>query len=491
MNKIALYSILISSFLSFYTDGVIAQVSINTDNSPPSDKAMLDVKSTTKGTHITRMTTAQRTALATDQSDVGLMVFDLDKNRLYLFDGQNWLPFAVGNINEILLTNRAASDGAANDNFGLSVSISGDYAIVGAYLADVGAHQDQGAAYIYQRAGGIWTQQAKLFAADGAANDHFGLSVSLAGDYAIVGADNKIIGSKQGAAYIFFRNGNTWLQQVELTASDGESEDRFGCRVSISGDYALVGANYKSIGANFYQGGAYIFYRSGGTWTQHAVLTSSDGVGGSLFGSSVSILGDYAVVGALNALDDLQINYVGATYVFKLSSTLWMEVAKLTASDGAQNDNFGGSVSIFGDYIIVGAPNADVDGKEDQGAAYIFYRMSGNNWVEQAKLTNSDGKAFDYFAPSVSISGDYAIVGAAGNDIGSNTNQGAAYLFKRNGTSWEEKKKLTNTVLGFNDALLGNAVGITPSACIIGENNGINPITGVRTGAVYFTTIDF
>ncbi len=324
-----------------------------------------------------------------------------------------------------------ASDGAAFDIFGSSVSINGDYAIVGAYWKDV-VGNDQGKAYIFHRSGTTWTQQAGLTASDGAAGDYFGISVSIDGDYAIVGADEKYVGvnSHQGKAYIFHRSGTTWTQQAGLTASDGAAYDYFGVSVSIDDDYAIVGADYKSVGGNSYQGKAYIFHRSGTTWTQQAELISSDGAAGDYFGYSVSIDGDYAIVGAYYKSVGGN-SHQGKAYIFHRNGTTWTQQAGLTSSDGAAGDYFGVRVSIDGDYAIVGAYKKDVGGNSDQGKAYIFHR-SGTIWTQQAGLTASDGAGNDYFGTSVSISGDYTVVGAADKTIGGNSSQGKVYFYKRN-----------------------------------------------------------
>lgn len=265
-------------------------------------------------------------------------------------------------------TKLLAADGAAEDSFGCSVSISGDYAVVGADKDDDNGSAS-GSAYIFKRSGTTWSQQAKLTASDGAAGDEFGYFVSISGDYAVVGAygddDN---GSASGSAYVFYRSGTTWTQQAKLTASDGAADDEFGRSVSISGYYAVVAAAYD----DSFKGSAYIFYRNqGGTdnWGQQAKLKASDGGWADMFGSSVSISGDYAVVGAYQ--DDDNGSHSGSTYVFYRSGTTWSQRAKLKASDGAASDQFGRSVSISGNYVVIGAPYDNDDGT-DSGSAYVY-----------------------------------------------------------------------------------------------------------------------
>ena len=313
-----------------------------------------------------------------------------------------------------------ASDGAAGDSFGLPVSISGDTAIVGAHRNDDNG-SSSGSAYVFVRSGTTWTEQQKLTPSDGAAGDNFGHSASISGDTAIIGAmaddDN---GSASGSAYVFVRSGTTWTEQQKLTASDGAAVDYFGITVSISGDIAIVGA-HKSDTPGFDSGSAYVFVRSGTTWTEQQKLTPSDGAAGDIFGNSVSISGDTAIIGAYG--DDDNGSDSGSAYVFVRSGTTWTEQQKLTASDGAASDWFGFSVSISGDTAIVGAYEDD----SGEGSAYVFVR-SGTTWTEQQKLTASDGAASDSFGRSVSISGDTAIIGAFGDDD-DGSNSGSAYVF--------------------------------------------------------------
>ncbi len=369
-----------------------------------------------------------------------------------------------------------ASDGAAGDRFGNSVSISGDYAIVGAYYDDDNG-TNSGSAYIFFYDGTSWSEQAKLLASDGNTNDYFGYSVSISGDYAIVGAvyddDN---GTNSGSAYIFKRSGTSWSEQAKLTASDGAAGDEFGVSVSISGDYAIVGAYKEDYnGAN--SGSAYIFKRSGTNWSEQAKLTASDGFDYDEFGGSVSISGDYAIVGAWGD-DDSGINS-GSAYIFYYNGTNWSQQAKLTTSDGANYDWFGGSVSVSGDYAIVGAYGDDDSGLSS-GSAYIFKR-SGTSWSEQAKLLAADGAEDDQFGWSVSISGDYAIAGAFKDDD-NGTNSGSAYIFFYDGTSWSEQAKLLASDGAAGD-LFGYSASISGDYAIVGA--AFDDDNGVDSGSAY------
>jgi hypothetical protein len=196
-----------------------------------------------------------------------------------------------------------ASDAAAVDRFGSSVSVSGDTAVVGAAEDDHAGGTNAGSTYVFLRSGGPgapgWTQQAKLTASDAAESDRFGYSVSISGDTAVIGAvaDDHPGGVNAGSAYVFVRSGGVWTQQAKLTASDAAASDRFGHSVSVSGDTAVIGAVWDR-DAGEMSGSAYVFVRSGGVWTQQAKLVTSDAAGGDSFGNSVSVSGDTALVGA-------------------------------------------------------------------------------------------------------------------------------------------------------------------------------------------------
>src|ERR1043166_3360199 len=185
-----------------------------------------------------------------------------------------------------------ASDAHPSAVFGFSMAISGDTAIVGA--PDEPSGTRPGAAYVFTRNGSVWMQQQKLTASDAAAQDQFGISVSISGDTVIVGSyqDDNTRGMNAGSAYVFTRNGTVWTQQQKLTAADGADDDNFGDSVSISGDTAIVGAYFDDTAAGFNVGSAYVFTRGGTVWTQQQKLTASDGAEIDIFGTSVAIVGD-------------------------------------------------------------------------------------------------------------------------------------------------------------------------------------------------------
>jgi len=359
-------------------------------------------------------------SLSGDHALVGAWMDDAGTGSAYVYERQgdgSWLE----------VDKLTASDGAADDIFGYSVSLSGDRALVGA-RGDDDLGSNSGSAYVYERQGdGSWLEVDKLTASDGAADDIFSISVSLSGDRALVGASlDDDLGNFSGSAYVFERQGDgSWLEVDKLTASDGAADAFFGTSVSIFEDRALVGAQFDNdLGTD--SGSAYVFERQGdGSWLEVFKLTASDGATGDLFGS-VSLMEDRVLVGALGD-DDLGSDS-GSAYVFERQGDgSWLEVFKLTASDGAAGDLFSISVSLSGDRALVGADGHD-DLGSNSGSAYVYERQGDGSWLEVDKLTASDGATGDIFGHSVSLSGDHALVGARhDDDLGDFS--GSAYVY--------------------------------------------------------------
>jgi hypothetical protein len=294
--------------------------------------------------------------------------------------------------------------------FGRTVAVSGDYAIVGANQGSPTSLVSPGAAYIFVKGGTGWTQQAKLTATTAKdIADEFGCAVAIDGDYVLVGAkhDGAVW---RGKAYIFHRNGSNWVQQSVLVPSDPVDSAEFGTSVALSADWAIVASTNDA---------AYLFQRSGSTWNQQKKLTGFNSV------PAVSLNGDYAVVGAFNP---------GSAHVFKRTGATWQQQAVITPSDPASLNYFGWSVSISGDYLIVGAWGAN--------AAYIFVR-NGSIWTQQAKLEPIPGTqgGTALFGQSVAISGGYTVVGdTSDNEVAPGS--GAAYVFQRKGMAWPLAEKV-------------------------------------------------
>ncbi len=375
-----------------------------------------------------------------------------------------------------------ASDAEAGDNFGWSVALSGDTAVVGAFREDAGGI-DAGAVYIFQRSEGgadNWGQVTKLTASDAAAGDQFGAKVAVSGDTAVAGAFLEDAGGgNAGAAYIFQRSeggADNWGQVKKLTASDAEAGDIFGVSVAVSGDTAVVGASSADArGLN--AGAAYVFQRDQGgadNWGQVTKLTASDAEAGDQLGIRVAISGDTAVVGA-NHEDAGGID-AGAAYIFQRDqggADHWGQVKKLTASDAEAGDSFGFSVAVSGDTAVAGAYREDAGG-DFVGAAYVFQRDQGgaDNWSQVTKLVASVAEAGDNFGWSVAVSGDTAVVGTS-HGIFPDSGPGAAYVFQRDhggADNWGQVTKLTASDAQAGDEF-GQSVAISGDTAVVGANH--------------------
>jgi len=320
-----------------------------------------------------------------------------------------------------------AADGSNNNFFGWSTATSGDTAVIGAYRQYIGGNRT-GAAYVFTRTDGVWSQQAKLVAQDGAHNDRFGYRVAISGDTIIVSArrDDTAGGQDAGSAYVFTRSVDVWTQQAKLVATDGAAFDTFGGGLAFAGDTALIGAPGDDNGA----GSVYVFTGSGAAWTQGQKLTPDESQTNSSFGGSISISGDTALFGA-GYDDEVELN-AGAAYVFTRSAGVWTKQAKLTASDSVASDRIGIHVALSAHTAILGANYAN--------KAYVFVR-DGVTWTPQAKLTVSDLDAGDFFG-SVALFGDTAVIGADADDDWA-FDSGAAYVFTRSLGEWTEGVKLS------------------------------------------------
>jgi hypothetical protein len=353
-----------------------------------------------------------------------------------------------------------AANGASRDLFGSAVAISGDTALIGAYGSEANDNADQGVVYIFVRAGMTWSLQQQLSAPDATANDNFGWSVALSGDTALIGAiNNGTTNTRQGAAYVFTRTGTVWTLQQKLTATDGAANDNFGWSVALLSNTALIGA-HCTVGANRRQGAAYVFTRTGTTWAQQQKLTASDGTAQAAFGSAVALAGNTALIGAP---DDDHSNQTlrGSAYVFTRTGTTWTQQQKLSANDGAPLNNFGFAVALSNETALIGAPNSN----QNRGASYVFTRTS-TVWTQEQKLVAGDGAASDGFGTSVTLSelnGNRALIGAPGN----NSTRGAAYVFTRGGTAWTQLQKHTASDGAINDGF-GHTLAESNNTVLIG-----------------------
>ncbi|MCB9851463.1 MAG: hypothetical protein H6819_00085 [Phycisphaerales bacterium] len=320
--------------------------------------------------------------------------------------------------------------------FGSSVDIDGDFAIVGAMF--VGDGFDAGGyAHVLRRIENTWRIEATLTAPDAFAEDRFGATAAISGDTAVVSArDDDDGGISSGAVYVFRRVNQAWEFEAKLNASDAEDYDAFGSAIDIHGDNIIVGAFNKS-DAGSQSGAAYVFHRTGTTWHEESKLTASDAAAQFYFGDSVAIHGDAAVIGAIG--ENSAGSRTGAAYVFRRNGAVWLEELKLQPLNAEAFDNFGGSVSLNGNVLIVGATGLTLPGMR-QGTAFVYRNVAGS-WQFEATLSRTEGSHGDQFAGQVSISGDLALVGARShNEIGPGS--GVAYLFRRANGVWSELAQL-------------------------------------------------
>ncbi|MCG6148431.1 FG-GAP repeat protein [Leptospira levettii] len=479
--------------------------------------------------------------------------------------------FRVGNPPKLWETQAylKASNADANDGFGYSVDISGDTIVVGAAgessnqttitngnsaSADNSA-TSSGAAYVFQRTGSIWAQEAYLKAPNAESTDFFGTAVAIDGNTIIVSAiqedSNQITitngptasidnsATSSGAVYVFQRAGSTWVQQAYIKPPNAEANDQFGIFLSISGDTIVVGAfneasnqttitNGTSASANnsaALAGAAYVFQRSGTTWAQQAYLKASNIEANDRFGTSVSISGDTIVVGSgfedsnqtiitngATASSDNTASASGAAYVYRRTGSTWTEEAYLKAPNADANDQFGNAVAIDGDTIVVGAfseasnqttiTNGTTASSDNSatlaGAAYVFQR-TGSTWSHQAYLKPPNLGADDRFGNAVAIEGNTILVssifednnqttvtnGSMPNDDNSLSNSGAVYVFQRSGSTWAFRAYLKAPNADVDDRF-GNAISFSGDTAVVGvnlEDSNQNTITNGPTAS--------
>ena len=362
-----------------------------------------------------------------------------------------------------------ASDAASAGNFGRSVSVSDNTASI---LGIEGT-------YIFTRSGTTWSQQQKIQPSDHSTNKGpWGMyETDLDGETCVIGykggTETSLSNNNTGTAYVFTRSGTTWSQQQKLFHPNGRQYDYFGENMQLDGDNLIVSAHnepHNSGGSYDNAGAVYIWTRSGTTWTQQQRLEASDKAASDIFGNSVAIDGDTCVIGAQQ--EDAGGSNAGAAYVFTRSGTTWSQQQKLVASDAAASDNFGTSVGISGDTLVVGTFNA--------GAAYVFTR-SGTTWSQQQILTGSDATGTsDYFGKNVRIFEDTIMVTATGNT--SFSGKGAAYIFTRSGTTWTQDKRLEASDAANAD--YNDEIDFSGGTVVMGAN-GSNT-TASDAGAGYF-----
>lgn len=361
---------------------------------------------------------------------------DSGQVQAYYYNGTNWEK-------KLRLE---GTDTGGYDYFGFSIAISGNYAVIGAPGAEIGEAVPEigpGAAYVFHYEGANWHQTQKLVASDGADNDQFGSTVDINDNRLIVGAfQDDDAGEQSGSAYVYHYEGDAWVQEQKLTATDAMAWDKFGTSVTIAGSNVLVGAPYDSLNDDeTTTGSAYFFHHNGTTWEEVQKLSDNTVTNHSYIGHSVALLGNNAIVGGYGANTGPNFYGSGGAYIYQFDTTdpnypngMYELKQKLHPSDGVRGERFGFSVDIISNYAIVGAPWSEFDAAiastDKKGSAYI-YRYNDTDWIEMQKLAASDSAAGDELGYSVAISSDFALVGAPFNDdVTEGVNAGSAYIYK-------------------------------------------------------------
>ena len=404
------------------------------------------------------------------------------------------------------------ADNAGNgDLFGRPVAVSGNTLVIGAPDEDSAVNANgsdnsetnSGAAYVFVRNGNSWTQQAMLKADNARAEYRFGASVSISGDTLVVGSpsEGKNISLESGAAYVFTRSNGNWTQQAMLKAANADGNDDFGVHVAIDSNLIAVAATGEGSAAGKaaddnsapLSGAVYLFEQNNGSWTQQSMLKASNAESYDQFGSGLSISGETVVVGAASEdsasslnQDDNSAAQSGAAYVFVRNNGAWTQQAYLKASAADQGDNFGFSVAVSNNLIVVGAIYQDDNSPTESGAAYVFAR-SGSDWSQQGLLKPAGLLDNVQFGFSVAIRDHYIAVGTKGVQ----SNSGAVYLYHENQGVYTQLKALTASNAEPGD-VLGESVAIADdylAISAIGESSsfagGEADNSETNAGAVY------
>ena len=351
-----------------------------------------------------------------------------------------------------------ANDGAAFAAFGKSVAFDGSTIVVGAYRATAGAPRS-GAAYIFGDVGGVWTQRAKLTASDGGADHELGTSVAVDGDTVVVGAPASTGSTNAaGAAYVFVRSGSTWTEQAKLVPGDSAADDQFGNCVAVEGDTVVVG---RPLGAAVGSGSAYVFTRSGTSWTERATLAPSTPSTGDRYGARCAISGDSIAVRSLRRVE-----------VWIGSGASWSRQTSLTVPEATHNSFDFVSVDLDGDTLIAGG----YDGSGlDSGRATVFKR-SGTTWSTEATLLPAAPQVEDGFGSAVAVHGDLAMVGAVYNYVP------RAHAFVRDGSSWSPGVAL---VEAWPSGLPGSSVATFDGTVVVGDPGTTTPASNAGSAGIY------
>lgn len=396
-----------------------------------------------------------------------------------------WIASLASAAPPCLQARVTASDGSVFDNFGFGVAAGGGNVLAGAiWNDDLGL--DSGSAYLFHRQGFAWVQTQNLLTSDGHAGDNIGQSMAVSGQRLLIGAPGHVhTPATGGAAYVFRLDDSQWIQEQELRASDGVSQDVFGRAVALSGDVAIIGAPmHDALGPT--SGAAYIFrYNPGTAWVQEQKLLASDGQPGDGFGVSVAVQGDLALIGA-GGDDDVAMG-AGSAYIFRFNPTTsqWIQEQKLLPDlVGLGGGAFGLSVSLGGGVAVVGAPAQGLGGF--QNGAVHFFQHDGTQWVRTQKIVfpNSWTRSF---GNAVSVDGGFVAIGASSSSPYGPPDHGAAYIYRYNGKEWTPHGPplLPPPPPAVGGPFFGFSVGLSGATAVVGAygENG-------QRGAAYIYNVD-
>ncbi len=447
------------------------KVSISDNNATPSSSAILDIQSTTKGVRLPVMTSTQRKAIANPTR--GLTVFDSDYLTLFLYDGYNWYPLAKTNTQYLPAVSRTPSGLSNAANFGTSVSIEGEIIVSGA----PNQNNSRGEVFVYERTGGVWNLKTQIIGNDLQPNDLFGSSVLIKNNYIIVSAKGS--NSNRGAVYIFEKNGNSWLQKQKITASDAQNDDYFGHSIAFNATNNLLAVS--AVGKNSSQGSVYTYSFINNQWNQNAILNASNGGAYHQFGFSISIENSYLVVGA-----PFQNSSTGGAYIFQqnLNGT-WSEVVKLSDMYSQQGGRFGYGVSISNNTIVVSSP-----GDSPQRIGFLkFYRKNiDGTWSAGGETLNGKGLGGN-FGSSIQLTSNYLIVAAEGEDVNGITDKGSAYVYFKSSRypsfeHWEILRKIYANDSS-TEPFFGKSISINNGSYVIGQ-----PLKNNAKGEIFMGKIE-
>jgi len=375
------------------------------------------------------------------------------------------------------------TQGEDDDRFGFSVAMAGDSALIGAPLADTPAGMNAGRAAVFHRRSDGWRHAATLVPEDGGADELFGWSVALDDGLALIGAKGVTGPNTEypGAAYVFSARDESWQQTATLVPDDAVGGDTVGCSVTLTDDTALIGAADTDTAAGGKAGAAYVFERHGDRWQEAATLTPADAASAQLFGRSVAIEADTAVITAPNDFDRQGVGE-GAAYVFERTDGGWVEQQRLAPADEMTWEVFGATLALAEETAVMGSPNDGTDHPNLSAGSVWVYERTGDGWTLETRLVASDRDKDDLFGSGVAVADDTIVVGAMGDEDPNGRFGGSVYLFERTGGEWRQQEKLAPEN-GGSDEQFGRTVTLSDGTILIGADKAA--VDGAATGAAY------